>query len=76
MGEEWQSIDTLKRDDRQVLFSCRAGLFIAPASSLTRELTKAERLKLAKAGTWPDYYNFAPSHWMELPPMPNYEISP
>lgn len=64
---DWRPIDTLVRDGRLVLMAQSGGdVFIAPASPVMG-LSRAERLKLAKDGHWPDYKNFTTTHWMPIP---------
>lgn len=68
---DWQPIDTLERDGRQVMFWCPAGPLFAPASPAPprHELRRIHREIYEATGTWPDA-RYAPTHWAELPTGP------
>lgn len=66
---EWQKIEHLKPDGRQVLFYMPAGIIIAPAVEM-REPTRSESVAIYRhSGDWPQA-QFRPTHYMELPEPP------
>lgn len=71
----WQALDELQRDGRQVLFWAPAGAFVAPAlTSMTRDaLWETQREVYQETGAWPRV-EYIPTAWAEIvPPTPKQE---
>jgi len=65
---KWNPIDTIPHDGAEVLIAFSGGGICISQAPV--ELSKEDKVKLAKEGHWPDYKNFTPTHWMPLPKPP------
>ena len=70
----WQPIETAPKDGRLALVALSGGDIIICPLVDSPELTKQQRLELAKAGAWPDHRHYVPTHWMPLSEPPKSEM--
>jgi hypothetical protein len=65
---DWQPIETVPKDGRQVLLHTRNGTIAIASSSVLKEATQAEKIAMYKNdGSLPNA-GFLPTHWAFLNP--------
>lgn len=63
---DWQPIETMPQDGRQVRIKYSGGDEAVVSASPMTALSRTDAVTLAKVGVWPDHKRWTATHWAPL----------